>query len=328
MAVRKLIEVKNLKKYYEISESTGVRAIKHYLKAVDDVTFDIHKGEIFGIVGESGSGKSTIGRCILDLEKTNDGEVLYRGIKINNMHSRLMKLYRKDMQMIFQNPLASFNPKKTIGSALRELCKVYQFSKKQTKVRIDSVLEDVHLTEEVLNRMPNQLSGGQLQRLAIARALLIEPKFIVADEPVSALDVSVQAQILNLLMELREKRGLTILFISHDLNVVQRVCDRVAVVYLGKIVELADKKDLFHDMFHPYSKALLDAKPKDHPLEKKERMLLEGDIPSAIDIPEGCRFAKRCKYCKEGVCDKLTPVLRELDYGHFAACQFPLFEQR
>lgn len=324
----KFIEVRNLKKYYEVTSSENGRTARHKLKAVDDVSFDIYRGEIFGIVGESGSGKSTIGRCMLDLEHTNDGSVLYRGVKVNNLHSRQMKLYRKDMQMIFQNPLASFNPKKTIGNALKELCHVYQFSKEQTEERIRSVLGDVDLTQEVLNRMPNQLSGGQLQRLAIARALLIEPEFIVADEPVSALDVSVQAQILNLLMELREKKGLTILFISHDLNVVQRVCDRVAVVYLGKIIELADKKELFHDMFHPYSKALLDAKPKDHPLEKKERMLLEGDIPSAVDIPEGCRFAKRCKYCKAGVCDQLTPVLRELDYEHYAACHFPLFEQK
>lgn len=318
-----IIQVEHLKKYYPVAQKSGGKKQKHVLKAVDDVSFHIRKGEIFGIVGESGSGKSTIGRCILNLENTTEGSIYYRGVKINNLHSRLMKIYRKEMQMIFQNPLASFNPQKTIGNALKELCKVYEMTKTQSKERIAEVLEEVDLTAEVLNRMPNQLSGGQLQRLAIARALLINPEFIVADEPVSALDVSVQAQILNLLLDLREKRGLTILFISHDLNVVQRVCDRVAVVYLGKIVELADKNDLFHDMFHPYSRALLDAKPKDHPLEEKERVLLEGDIPSAIDIGEGCRFAKRCKQYRKGACDNQTPVLRELDFGHYAACQFP-----
>lgn len=328
MSKTKLFEISNLKKYYTVMESKGVKNVKHKLKAVDDVSFDIYKGEILGIVGESGSGKSTIGRCILDLEKTTAGEVRYRGVKINNLHSRLMKSYRKDMQMVFQNPLASFNPKKTIGSALAEIGKVYGMGRQETQDRVLQVLEDVDLTEEVLNRMPNQLSGGQLQRLAIARALIINPEFIVADEPVSALDVSVQAQILNLLLKLKKEKNLTILFISHDLNVVERVCDRVAVVYLGKIVELADKKALFHNMFHPYSKALMEAKPKDHPLEKKERVLLEGDIPSALDLGEGCRFAKRCRYCKEGACDSRTPVLRELDFGHYAACQFPLYEQK
>lgn len=313
----KLIEVKHIKKYFPVGKGS-------YLHAVDDVSFDINEGEIFGIVGESGSGKSTIGRCILRLLDIDSGEVIFNGNRIDNITKLHMKKYRKKMQMVFQNPLASFNPKKYIGQTFLELGKAYKIPKETLNKNIINILELINLSADVLTRMPNQLSGGQLQRLAVARCLLLNPSFIVADEPVSALDVSVQAQILNLILDLKDKIGLTILFISHDLNVVQKVCDSVAVVYLGVIVEKAPKEELFGRTAHPYTQALMDVKPIEHPALRKDKDILLGDIPSAVDVKAGCRFAGRCKICEKGLCDEITPELRDIGGGHFVACHHPL----
>jgi peptide/nickel transport system ATP-binding protein/oligopeptide transport system ATP-binding protein len=317
-----LIRVRHIKKYFPLNSSAFRKANIRYLHAVDDVSFDIKDGEIFGIVGESGSGKSTIGRCILRLLELDGGEIWFRNNNIGAIGRGELQDIRRNMQMIFQDPLASFNPKHRLDNALREIGRVYGMSQTEISEEIDRILSYINLPKEFLKRMPNQLSGGQLQRLAIARLLILHPKFIVADEPVSALDVSVRAQVLNLLLDLREEKAMTILFISHDLNVVEHVCDRVAVVYLGMIVEMASKEELFHNHRHPYTQALMSAKPKEHPLENKKRVLLEGDIPHAIDIGSGCRFASRCRYCS-GICRAETPKLLEIMPGHLVACHFP-----
>lgn len=315
----KIFSVKHLKKYYQVNKSLQLEKIK-YVHAVDDVSFDIYKGEIFGVVGESGSGKSTIGRCILRLINITEGEVKFNGNDITNLNFNQMKEYRRDMQMVFQNPFSSFNPKKTIGGAMSEIGRVYKMSKSDTNARIEELLKLIKLPQDVLYRGPGELSGGQLQRLAIARALLLNPTFVMADEPVSALDVSVQSQILNLFLDLRDELGVTIMFVSHDLNVVRHVCDTVAVMYLGNIVEMAPVDELFSNTLHPYTQALISAKPKNHPLDNKERIILEGDVPNAIDIPKGCRFASRCKMFKAGVCDQANPPMEEHTPGHYVAC--------
>ena len=319
-----LVEVKDIKKYFRIDNGKIDKAKAKYLHAVDHVSFKVERGEIFGIIGESGSGKSTIGRCILGLLEIDSGEVYFDGKKISGLPARQMKEYRKDMQMVFQNPLASFNPKKTIGSIFNEIVKVYKIPKEEGKKRIHELVEYINLTDDVLTRLPKELSGGQLQRLAIARALLVQPKFILADEPVSALDVSVQAQILNLMINLKKEKGQTILFISHDLTVVRHVCDKVAVVYLGVIVEMGTTEDVYNNVLHPYTKALISAKPTEHPLEKKERELLEGEIPNAINVKEGCRFRERCPRFREGLCSERTPKLKNMGNGHYVACHYPL----
>ncbi len=313
----KLIEVKHIKKYFPVGKDA-------FLHAVDDVSFDINEGEIFGIVGESGSGKSTIGRCILKLIDIDEGEVLFEKKRVDNLSREQLRQVRQQMQMVFQNPLASFNPKKYIGTAFMELAKVYKIPKAEMNKSIINLLELINLPADVLTRMPNQLSGGQLQRLAVARCLLLNPKFIVADEPVSALDVSVQAQILNLILDLRDRMGLTVLLISHDLNVVQKICDKVAVVYLGVVVEEATKDELFLHTAHPYTKALMDVKPIEHPSLRSDKQILMGDIPSAVNVKEGCRFASRCPRCQRGVCDKVTPPLVEIGPNHKVACHHPL----
>ena len=321
----KLVELEQVKKYFPLNDFKLGRAISKYLHAVDNVSFHINKGEIFGIVGESGSGKSTIGRCILNLHSTNEGKIYFKGTQINNLNNKELKPYRKSMQMIFQNPYSSFNPHKSIGKLFIELGKVNGMLLLEAKSRAEDLLEYVNLPKDIMVRRSKELSGGQLQRLAIARSLMLQPEFIVADEPVSALDVSVQAQILNLLLELRDKLNLTIMFISHDLTVVENICDRVAVFYLGIIVELADTKTLFSNPLHPYTKALLSAKPKEHPDEITDRIILKGDIPNAIDVEDGCRFADRCpryKY-KSFKCDNTTPELLEVEDGHYVACHYP-----
>jgi oligopeptide/dipeptide ABC transporter ATP-binding protein len=228
------------------------------------------------------------------------------------------------MQMVFQNPLASFNPKMTIGAAFNELGSVYGLKKAETNKKVEDLLDYVHLRRETLTCLPKELSGGQLQRLAIARALLLAPKFLLADEPVSALDVSVQSQVLNLMLDLKEQRGMTILFISHDLTVVRHVCNTVAVVYLGVIVELGPTETVYNYVMHPYTEALISARPRDHPLEDKKHILLEGDMSTAINVPAGCRFAGRCRKFTTGLCDNRTPKLRELEPGHFVACHYPI----
>lgn len=319
-----LIKVKHMKKYFPLDNYKLAKSRIRYLHAVDDVSFKIEKGEIFGVIGESGSGKSTIGRCILRLLDIDSGAVEYDGVDISKMSPKQLKDYRLKMQMIFQNPLASFNPKMTIGQTLYEVGNVYHIPKTELDNRIKELLEYINLSEDVLSRLPKEISGGQLQRLAIARALLLKPDFLLADEPVSALDVSIQAQILNLLIQLKEEKGQTILFISHDLTVVKHVCDHVAVVYLGVIVELGPVEEVYANMMHPYTQALISARPKEHPLENRERILLEGDIPNAVDVKEGCRFANRCQRFKEGLCSNRTPKLKDMGKGHFVACHYPI----
>ncbi len=318
-----IIEVEKVKKFFPIDDYKFAKAKIRYVHAVDHVSFKIKRGEIFGVIGESGSGKSTIGRCILGLHKIDDGKIKFNGTEISSLPAKEFQKYRPNMQMIFQNPLASFNPKKTIGNSFYELCKVYKISKEEADKRIYEQLEIIKLSPDVLNRYPKEISGGQLQRLAIARALLLKPDFLLADEPVSALDVSVQAQILNLMVDLKEKLGQTILFVSHDLTVVKHICDTVAVVYLGVIVEMASAEKLYKNPVHPYTKALISAKPKEHPALETERILLEGDIPNAIDVAEGCRFANRCSKYKLGLCSERTPKLVQIEPDHWVACHYP-----
>ncbi|MCR5796616.1 MAG: ABC transporter ATP-binding protein [Eubacterium sp.] len=317
-----LIEVNHLMKYFKLGNEKISKAKAKYLHAVDDVSFTIKKGEIFGIIGESGSGKSTIGKCILRLIDSDSGEVFLNGKDVTKLSAKELKAMRSNMQMVFQNPLASFNPKKKLGDAFREYANFLKISKEEYEKKMGELLDYINLSDDVLSRLPKELSGGQLQRLAFARAILSEPDFLLADEPVSALDVSVQAQILNLMLDLKEKKGQTMLFISHDLNVVKHICERVAVVYLGVIVEMGDIDMVYNNTKHPYTQALISAKPKEHPLEEKERIILEGDVPNAINVKEGCRFASRCVRYKNGLCDHRTPKMKEVEPGHYVACHY------
>lgn len=328
MALEKeiIMEARNVKKYFPIGSSGGTT---HYVHAVDDVSLTVRKGEIYGIVGESGSGKSTLGRCLLKLLDIDSGSITFKGKWIVNMKNKELFELRKKMQMVFQNPFSSFNPRQKLGDAVLEIADVHikDKTKAEKKQRLLDLLQMVNLPEDVLDRYPKELSGGQLQRFAILRALYLEPEFIVADEAVSALDVSVQAQILNLLMDMRDRLNLTILFISHDLTVVEHVCDKVAVLYLGAIMETAETEELFSRILHPYTLALLSAKPKEFPEEEKADWVLEGNIPNAVDIKEGCRFHERCWKAKAGICDCKTPELREVYPGHSVACHFPITEE-
>ena len=313
-----VIRTENLVKEFPVaSKRLGERP--KVLHAVGGVSIAVPQGSIFGVVGESGCGKSTLGRCLLRLEDITGGKVYFQGRDITGLSGRDLLPLRRNMQMIFQNPYASFNPKQRIGPALREVGKVHRIPDGAAAEKILSLLKAVNLPEDVLHRIPSELSGGQLQRLAIARALLLDPAFIVADEPVSALDVSVQAQILNLLMDLREQFSLTMLFISHEMTVVRHLCDRVAVMYLGTVVEQADTEELFANLLHPYTQTLLSAVPTIDPDRKKQRIVLQGDLPSAIDLPPGCPFADRCPRCTAG-CRESRPALRDMGGGHLVAC--------
>lgn len=314
-----VLSIRDLKKYYPTGSGGIFGKPKKTLHALDGVSFDVRRGEILGIVGESGCGKSTLGRCALRLIDVTEGSVVFDGKDITHLSSSALKPIRRDMQMIFQNPFSSFNPKQTIGSALREVGHVHGMSPDDAALKISALLEDISLPEDILSRSPGELSGGQLQRLAIARALILSPKFIVADEAVSALDVSVQAQILNLIVDLRKKLSMTMMFISHEMTVVEHTCDTVAVMYLGKIVETAPTRELFCNVLHPYTQALLSAIPKSDPDDDKQRIILEGDVQSAIDLPKGCRFASRCSRCTEK-CLECEPELRDFGNGHSAAC--------
>ena len=315
-----VIQASHLKKYFTMS-SDGIGKPRRVLRAVDDVSLEIRQGQILGVVGESGCGKSTLGRSLLRLFPVTDGEILFEGKDISRFTRRELKPIRRNMQMVFQNPYSSFNPKQRIGKALREVGHVYGMRPVQSRERILGLLDTIRLPDTVLERLPSELSGGQLQRLAFARALMPDPRFIVADEPVSALDVSVQAQILNLIVDLRSQMGLTMLFISHEMTVVEHICDEVAVMYLGRIVEQAPTLELFANLLHPYTQALMSAVPRTDPEEKKERILLEGDVQGAADLPRGCRFAPRCRFCRER-CREEEPELRQVRDGHLVACHF------
>jgi oligopeptide/dipeptide ABC transporter, ATP-binding protein, C-terminal domain len=303
----KILEVKDLKKYYYVNQGfSGFK--KQAVKAVDDINFTVYKGETLGIVGESGCGKSTMGRSILELERPTGGSVKFEGNELTVLKTRQLRKLRKDMQMVFQDPFGSLNPRMTIGSMLKEIVNAHHVTNgKSSKNYVEDLLEQVGLKKTYYSRYPYEFSGGQRQRISIARALAVKPKLIVCDEAVSALDVSVQAQILNLLQSLKKEYQLTYLFISHDLSVVKHVSDRVAVMYLGQIVELADKDEIFSHPLHPYMKALLSAVPRVGE-SKKERIILHGEVPSPINIPSGCRFHTRCPFATER-CTKEVPEL-------------------
>ena len=315
-----LIKVEHVKKYYPVKN-------KKVLKALDDISLEVYENEILGIVGESGCGKSTLGRCIMNLIHSTEGEITIHGKKTGAMSKNEKKELCKHMQMVFQNPFSSFNPKYTIGKSLSMVGKFYGMSPIQIENRLEELMKITGLDKSVMSRMPTELSGGQLQRLAIARALLSKPEFILADEPVSALDVSVQAQILNLLLDLKKNYGQTLMFISHDLPVVEHICDRVIVMYLGSIMEMGTVEQLFSDTLHPYTKALIAAKPKSNLDEDKEELALDGDVPNAMEMPVGCKFFTRCKYAKKGLCDVKAPELIETEKGHYVACHRETCEQ-
>jgi oligopeptide/dipeptide ABC transporter ATP-binding protein len=315
------LKVEGLTKYFPAGKTNLFGKHKQVLKAVDGISFTIKEGEVFGLVGESGCGKSTAGRCILRITEPTDGHIEFEGKEIRKLkHSELQQL-RRDMQMIFQNPYSSLNPRMTIRQTFEEILAHHEITKGKAAAdqRISELLQMVGLPEDTKQRYPHEFSGGQLQRIVIARALSVSPKFIFADEPVSALDVSVQAQILNLLSKLRKELGLTMLFVAHDLSVVEHISDRVGVMYLGQIVEMGDVEQLYKDTRHPYTKALMAAIPVADPTHEKKEMLLEGDLPSPIDPPLGCRFASRCPECFSR-CKVEAPVLQQVNSGHFVAC--------
>ncbi len=313
-----VLTAENLQKTYPVP-SRRFGEPHRVLQAVGGVSFEIPQGEIFGVVGESGCGKSSLGRCLLRMETITEGKLTFRGQDITKLSGRDLLPLRRHMQMIFQNPYGSFDPKQKIGAAFSEVAKVHHIPHREAQEKIRGLLADINLPEDTLHRIPREMSGGQLQRLCIARALLLDPGFLVADEPVSALDVSVQAQILNLLMDLREKFSLTMLFISHEMTVVRYLCDRVAVMYLGTIVEQAETEALFSRLLHPYTRALMSAIPRVHPEKRQERIILQGDLPSAMDMPPGCPFAPRCPQCTQR-CQDEKPQLRDAGGGHFVAC--------
>jgi len=314
-----ILEVKDLKKYFPIKSGILKRTVGN-VKAVHNINLEIFEGETLGVVGESGCGKSTFGRTILGLEKLTEGTIMYKGESIGNLPYRQLKKYKKDMQMIFQDPFASLNPRQRIGNALEEVFVIHtNMTKTEREERVKKLLVEVGLKEDHYDRYPHEFSGGQRQRIGIARAISLNPSLIVCDEAVSALDVSVQAQVMKLLKELQEKHHLTYIFISHDLGVVRHMCERVLVMYLGSMVELGSSEQIYNNPLHPYTKALLSAIPRPIPGRKKDHIRLEGGIPSASDYPNGCPFHTRCPIAQEH-CRVKVPEWREMEEGHFVAC--------
>ncbi|MFD1037402.1 ABC transporter ATP-binding protein [Virgibacillus byunsanensis] len=313
-----LVEVKNVKKYFPVKKGILGRK-KTFVKAVDDVSFMINKGETLGLVGESGCGKSTTGRLLMSLLNVTEGQIYFEGNEITSLNDNQIRKARKDFQMIFQDPYASLNPRMMVKDIINEPLIVHGYNQKDRMNRVKELLEVVGLNAFHADRYPHQFSGGQRQRIGIARALAVNPKLIIADEPVSALDVSIQSQILNLLKDLQKKFDLTYLFIAHDLSVVEHISDRVGVMYLGKIVELADKKTLYKDPQHPYTKSLLSAVPVPDPKLKRDRIILKGDIPSPSNPPSGCTFHTRCPLATE-FCKQEEPKLRQTSDGHYVSC--------
>jgi oligopeptide/dipeptide ABC transporter ATP-binding protein len=309
-----LVQIKGLKKYFKVGGQT--------LKAVDNLSIDIYKGEILGLVGESGCGKSTAGRTIIRLYEPTEGEVLFEGENIYQYPENEMKKMRKEMQIIFQDPYASLDPRMNVLDIVGEPLDIHNLaSGRKRRNRVQRLLELVGLDAEHMDRFPHEFSGGQRQRIGIARALAVEPKFIICDEPISALDVSIQAQVINLLKELQSKMDLTYMIIAHDLSMVRYVSDRILVMYLGKMVELAESERLYEKHYHPYTQALLSAVPIPDPKveRKRERVVLEGEVPSPINPPSGCVFRTRCPKAMD-ICSKVEPKWKEIDSGHFAAC--------
>ncbi len=314
-----LIEINNLKKYFPIKGGLFNKKIGD-VKAVEKINFTIKKGDVLGLVGESGSGKTTLGRSIWRLIEPSEGKIIFENIDITSLPEKEMRKFRKDMQIIFQDPFASLDPRKRVVNIIGQGLKIHtNLKENEIKETVLNLLEQVDLQAEHLTRYPHEFSGGQRQRIGIARAIALKPKFIVADEPVSALDVSIQAQILNLLLDLKEQYLLTMLFISHDLSVVKYVADKVMVMYLGKVVEIADADKLYSSPLHPYTISLLEITPTINPKHKRSRNILKGDIPSPINPPSGCVFRTRCPIA-DSECSKIIPELKELESNHFVAC--------
>ena len=314
-----LLEIRNLKKHFPVGEGLFSRN-KGAVKAVDGVSLTVEEGETLGIVGESGCGKSTLGRTILRLVEPTSGEIYFQEKNLLAMSQRELRDTRRQMQIIFQDPYASLNPRMRVGDIVGEGLEIHKLAKRKAKRdRVIELLNQVGLREDHYNRYPHEFSGGQRQRIGIARALAVSPKFIVADEPVSSLDVSIQAQIINLLQELQEKMHLTYFFISHDLRVVEHISHRVAIMYLGKIVEIAKSETIYQDAKHPYTRALLSAVPMPDTSRKKERTILQGDVPSPVHPPSGCTFHPRCAY-REAICDQIEPPLDFAGNGHGVSC--------
>ncbi len=317
-----LVRVEGLKKYFPITRGIVIQRHIGDVKAVDGISFEIYRGETLGLVGESGCGKSTTGRTILQLYRPTAGEVYFDGVNLVQLKGNALRRMRRRMQMIFQDPYASLNPRMTVGNIIAEPLEVHGVAGgKEKRERVQELLQLVGLNPYFINRYPHEFSGGQRQRIGIARALALQPDFIVCDEPISALDVSIQAQVVNLLEELQERFGLTYLFIAHDLSMVRHISDRVAVMYLGKIVELTDRDSLYTNPLHPYTQALLSAVPIPDPVieERRERIILEGDVPSPANPPRGCNFSTRCPVAME-VCFEVEPELKEVASGHRVAC--------
>ncbi|PLX88226.1 MAG: peptide ABC transporter ATP-binding protein [Desulfuromonas sp.] len=312
-----VLEVKNLRKTFGSHRRKGQQLI-----AVDDISFTLAAGETLGLVGESGCGKSTTGKIILSLLKPDSGQILFDGQDLTRLSQRELKPYRRKLQMVFQDPFSALNPRQTIGEILTEPLKIHQLSdRKSNHKRVTQLLEQVGLDGETLHRYPHEFSGGQRQRIGIARALAVEPQIIVADEPVSALDLSIQAQILNLLSDIQQQQGLSYLFIAHDLAVIEHISDRVAVMYLGRIVELTSVKTLYSQPGHPYTEALLNAIPKPEPGHKGQKPHIQGEVPSPLAPPPGCHFHPRCPYA-EAICRQTQPRLTDLGQQHLVACHF------
>lgn len=318
-----ILEVKNLKMYFPVGSGFLSRKPVGYVKAVDDVSFTVKRGETLGLVGESGCGKTTTGRCILQLYKATAGQVIFDGQDLTSMNSKTMRGMRREMQVIFQDPYSSLNPRMTAGNIIGEPLIVHGLVANKTEYRnkVADLLTNVGLNPYMADRFPHEFSGGQRQRIGVARALSVSPKFIVADEPVSALDVSIQAQIINLLEDLQEQFNLTYLFIAHDLSVVRHISDRVGVMYLGHLVEMAERNEIYRNPIHPYTKALLSAVPIPDPVldAQRERVLLTGEVPSPLNPPSGCVFHPRCPVAND-TCSQILPELREVETDHYSAC--------
>jgi oligopeptide/dipeptide ABC transporter ATP-binding protein len=320
-----LLELKHVKKYFPIKKGVLQHEVAR-VHAVDDVSFAVREGETLGLVGESGCGKSTLGRTIVRLLEPTAGQIIFQGTEIEDLGPRRLRPLRREMQMVFQDPYASLNPRKRVGTIIGDPLKIHSIGdKSERKATVEQLLETVGLSPEHYNRFPHEFSGGQRQRIGIARALALRPKLIIADEPVSALDVSIQSQMLNLLEDLQNEFKLTYIFIAHDLGVVRHVSDRIAVMYLGKLVEVSPAEELYSRPIMPYTEALLSAVPIPDPdlARKRERIVLEGDVPSPINPPSGCRFHPRCRYATQ-VCKEIEPPLTDYGNGHLAACHHPL----
>ena len=314
-----LLSVKDIKKWFPVDDRLFGKPTS-YVKAVDGVSFDVYKNEVLGLVGESGCGKTTISRSILGLTEPTSGSIQFEGREMVGMKKKELRKMRSDLQIVFQDPYSSLSPRMRILDTIIEPMEIQKMGTKKERVeKAERLLEVVGLEKSFAYRYPHEFSGGQRQRIGIARVLAANPKFIICDEPVSALDVSVRSQILNLLMDLRNDFGLTMMFISHDLSVVEYICDRIVVMYLGKVMEIAKRDDLYRNPSHPYTQALLSAIPIPEPNHKKDRIILEGDTPSPINPPEGCRFCTRCLKAEE-ICKKITPDLKEIEDGHQVAC--------